>query len=261
MNAARLNSAMAQYMNSAKLAPKVVVEAQAGILMRELAEDSAPENRATLERNMRKDLAKVYAPSPKVMLPIAHRQGKGFTWLMASPTVLLGTRNQNAHLEDSVGDVQRLFHRTQKAQVIKGKKYIDRGKRGRQSIAELNRIVVRRGVFSRSLAWLKSRAGILGGSWAIAWDVLRPGGRRPPAFKMRHVATGHAKGTYINGLGVPGKASFTLINRATGSESQKSLAMISGALRHRAEAMKVDMKNILRGAYKRAGFSKAKSNA
>jgi|SRR6185312_3514065 len=262
-----LNERMAKYAVSLKLEPRDVVKMQAGILSRELAAGSAPKSKQALERSMERDLRKVYSPAPKQMLPIQHRRGKGFMWLMATPEVVVGVKNYDYHMEDTVEDVTRLFHKTKP----RGNRYRQlgvrqgsngnmimrsiRGRKGRaQKVVQLDRIVIPRGVYSQSLIRLKKRAGILGGSWAVAWDVLQPKGAKPPKYKFRHVQDGTARGTYIDGLGIPGHATFTLVNRATGCTQPSQLEMVGAKLRYRAEAMQADLKNLLRGAYKRAGF-------
>lgn len=260
-----LNERMSNYARSLKLEPRAVVKMQAGILARELAEGAAPRSKSALDRNIEKDVARVYSPAPRHMIPMGHRQGKGFVWIMASPQVVVGVRPNDYHMEDTVDDMTRLFHRTNP----RGNKYeqlgtrkesvggaVMRVARGRkaQKFMRLNRIVVKRGVYSQFLSNMKKRGGILGGSWAIAWPVLQPKGRRPAAYKFRHVEDGTARGTYIDGLGIPGHATFTLVNRASGSEKPAQLEMVRGKLRFRAEAMVLDMKNMLRGAYQRAGF-------
>lgn len=264
----RLNECLGNYARELKIEPPVAVRLQAGILARELAEGAAPASRQALERSIEKDVKKVYAPAPRQMLPLAHRQGKGFVWLMASPSVVVGVRNLDYHLEDSVDDMSRLFHKTNP----RGSRYEQMGARretvggavqrvakGRhaQKVVRLNRIVVKRGVYSQFLTRLKKRAGILGGSWAVAWPVLQPKGAKPPAYKFRHVQDGSARGTYIDGLGIPGHAQFSLVNRATGCTGEKQIEMVRGKLRYRAIAMAADLKNLLRGAYKRAGFKRA----
>jgi hypothetical protein len=263
---AMLNERMARYAISLKLEPRDVVKMQAGILSRELASGSAPKSKQALERSIERDLRKVYSPAPKRMLPIAHRRGKGFTWIMATPDVITGVKNYDYHMEDSVEDVMRLFHKTKP----RGNKYetlgprqqsagarimrMARGRKGRQYAQRLNRIVIPRGVFSQSLRGFQKRAGILGGSWVVSWNVLQPKGSKPPAYKFRHVQDGTARGTYIDGLGIPGHATFSLVNRATGCTQESQLEMVRGKLKHRAISMQSDLQNLLRGAYKRAGF-------
>jgi hypothetical protein len=264
----RLNQRMAKYARLLQIEPREVVQMQAGILSRELAEGAAPRSKQALEQSIEKDIGRVYAPAPKRMLPVAHRQGRGFVWLVASPQVLVGVKPNDYHLEDTVGDMTRLFHKTKprenRYEQLGARREsmgnaVLRVARGRdvQKVVRLNRIVVRRPVYSQFATAMKKRAGILGGSWVISWAVLQPKGRKPPAYKFRHVEDGSARGTYINSLGIPGHATFSLVNRATGCEHPKQLEMVRGKIRYRLEAMTADLKNLLRGAYKRAGFKKA----
>jgi len=259
VNRQLLNERLAKYAHEMSVESSQFVRRQAGLLMRELAEGAAPKSQAVLAGRIDKDVGLVYAPMPKKMLPLTHRQGHGFVWIMASPSVLTGVKDRNYHPDDSVDDLKKLYHRTRDAGIIKGNKYLPlgtHGKKGHQSVQELNRIVVRRGVLNDFKIWLKRRAGILGGSWAIGWNFISPGGRPPAAYKFKHTLDGTARGSFIDGLGIPGKATFTIINRATGVELPSQLKMVSDKLRHRAEAMKADVENMLRGAYTKAGFSK-----
>lgn len=265
---------MSRYANELKLAPRTIVKSQMGLLMRELASESSPKNRSSLDISINKDLSTVYRPLPRKMLPNVHVNGRGFVWLMAGPNFLMGVKDQNYHPDDSLSDLQRLFHKTKKAKIIIGKAYKDIGVRqlkhtrraklvggDRQHLIDANRIMVKRSVYMAFRSWLKTRVGILGASWCAAWDYIGVGGREPQAFKMKHVRDGSHRGAFIDGLGALGNASFTIINRASGSESKNSTSMIAKVLRHRTEAMKVDLKNILSGAYNRAGWSqKSKLN-
>lgn len=263
-----LNQRMAIYARELKLQPAAVVKMQAGLLSRELAEGAAPRSRQALERAIDRDIGRVYAPAPTRMIPLAHRQGKGFVWIAASLQAVVGVKPYDYHLEDSVEDLQRLFHKTNP----RGNRYVPLGARretmsnrimrtargrGSQKAVQLNRIVVRRGVFQAFSRDLKNRGGILGGSWVIAWPALQPKGRKPPAYKFRHVEDGTARGTYVDGLGIPGHPTFSLVNRAAGCTKPSQLEMLRGKIISRSESMKADMQNILRGAYKRAGFKKA----
>lgn len=264
----RLNERMGKYARELKLVPRDVVKMQAGLLARELAEGAAPRSKSALERSIEKDVSKVYAPAPRQMIPMAHRQGKGFVWIMATPNVVMGVKPNDYHLDDSIEDLTRLFHKTNP----RGNRYEQMGarretlgnaimraarSRGAQKVVRLNRIVVRRGVYRDYITALKKRAGILGGSWVIAWPVLQPKGRTPAAYKFRHVEDGTARGTYIDGLGIPGFPKFSLVNRAAGCENPRQIEMVRGKLIYRLEAMTADLRNQLRGAYKRAGFKSA----
>jgi len=265
----KLNDCMAKFAAALQRDPRELVRQQAGILSRELSEAAAPRSKKALERSMEKDIKQVYAPAPRHMLPVAHRKGKGFVWLMATQWNLTGVKPYDYHLEDSVEDMKRLFHKTKP----RGERYENLGIRKQstaslvfrvagqgkspQLVRRLNRIVVKRGVYKEFLSWMKTRAGILGGSWVVSWNVLQPKGRKPPAYKFRHVENGTAKGTYIDGLGIPGKATFTLVNRATGCEQPKQIEMVRSRILFRIEMMKADMKNLIRGAYRKAGFKRA----
>lgn len=255
----RLNETMTVYASQLNLDSSAVVKTQAGILSRELCDASAPRSQSALQRNMDRDINRVYAPSPRKMLPVAHRQGHGFVWIMATKKAIIGVKPEDYRLEDTAQDMEKAFHKIKE----RGNKYTRIGWRGKhpdgQSVLQLNRTVVKRGVFEAFRRNLKNRAGILGGSWVVAWNILQPKGRKPAGYKFRHVASGTAKGTYIDGLGIKGHASFTLVNRAAGAEQPSQLRMVSGVLKHRIEAMKVDLKNLLRGAYKKAGFKNANS--
>lgn len=253
-DASKLGDAMRKYARQMEILPEDIVRTQVGLLIRELADGAAPRNRAALEKSIEGDLGGVYAPMPrqKYLLPVRHQAGHGFRWLMVTKQVITGVKDQNYHPDDSVEDLKKLYHRTRQIGIIKGKKYVRIGTRGKQAVQELNRIVVRRGVYNDFKTWLKGRVGILGGSWAVAWDHLQPKGRAPQAYKFRHVKDGSANGTFIDGLGLKGKATFTLINRAAGVEQERQLQMVGSALRFRTKMLLQDLKNQLAGAYKKS---------
>lgn len=270
VNRTNFNTTMSRYASELKLAPREIVTGQMGLVMRELAKGANPKNRGDLDKAIHKDISTVYRPLPRQMLPNVHVTGKGFVWLMAGPNFVMGVDQKNYRPDDTVETMKKEFY--QSKGLNPGNAYKEVGVRqlktrwsvkhrapDRQHVIDANRIMVKRSVYMRFRAWLKTRVGIGGASWAVALEDVKFGGSRGvPEFKMKHVRDGTTKGTFIDGLGIPGRATFTIINQATGCESGNSLKMVSAVLRHRYEAMKVDIRNILNGAYKRAGWGKAK---
>ena len=268
VNRMAFNATMSRYARELHLAPKEIVTGQMGLIMRELAKGAAPKNRAALNRNINRDISTVYRPLPRETLPNVHVTGKGFVWLMAGPNFLMGVDQKNYKPEATVADMQKEFYLSKG--INPGNAYKDVGARelkhtiraktkggDRQHIIDANRIMVKRTVYMRFRAWLKTRVGILGSSWAVALNDAKFGGSRGvPQFKMKHVLDGTHRGAFIDGLGIPGRATFTIMNHAAGVESANSLRMVNAVLRHRVESMKVDIKNILSGAYTRAGWGK-----
>lgn len=270
VNRTRLNTTMARYAHELGLAPKEIVRGQMGIIMRDLAKGANPQNRGDLDKQIHKDISMVYRPLPRKTLPNVHVTGRGFVWLMAGPNFLMGVNQKNYRPDTTLAEMQREFY-TLKG-VNPGKAWKDVGVRelkhtarakakggDRQHIIDANRVMIKRRVYLQFRTWLKTRVGILGASWAAAWDHLGIKGREPAAFKMKHVRDGTHRGNFIDGLGIPGKATFTIITRAAGCEHSNSLRMVGAVLAHRTEAMRADIKNILSGAYNRAGWSKRKT--
>lgn len=250
-NLMRFNQAMSRFDTELGMMPGVVVKDQAGLLMAELVRQEGPKDLATLERNIDRDVKKKFATMPAGALTASHRQGKGFVWLLASPYSLTGVKPERFKLEANADSLKKLYYTEELAK----QKYSKIGRRGKQAVVELNRIVVRKGVLQQFKKLLKSAGGKLKASWALAWPTLQPKGRRPPKWVMRHVG-GKAKGGFINGLGFPGKATFTLISRATGVEQPHSKIAVNKALTTRFHKMSADIKLYLKGIKKRVGFKR-----
>lgn len=251
INLKNYNERMAIFARELNLAPPKVVQMQAGLLVRELVDNESPRDLASLERNITRDVKKKVAPMPSEPISAAHRDGKGFVWLVATPDSLTGVRNENYLPGISVEALRKDFYSKQFPKT----KYNRIGKRGKQAVQEIQRIVTKRSTVNALIKSLKSAGGKLKAAWAVSWDVLQIQGRRPPQWVMRHVG-GKAKGSFIDGLGIPGKATFTLINNATGVENPKSIAAINNALKSRAIKMAADLKLYIQGVKKRSGLSK-----
>jgi hypothetical protein len=253
----RLMQVMARWGAELRLTKEQVLRQQAGLLMQDLVNVTGPKSLEHLGKQIDRDTRKVFAPMPKI--PLEHQRGRGFVWLLAGPDFLIGTQPINMHTLDSVDDLERIYRTSnQLTAQIKEKSLTKIGMHGKQDVYRWNRLIVARKTLSAFQARQKLKGGAFKAAWALAWDTLRTGSRLA-SWVRRHIDNRTAKGSYIDMLSAPGKSFFTFINRSPGSTDERNLQKFRAALIHRTEAMLADLKNQMRGAYRRAGFKHART--
>jgi hypothetical protein len=234
----RFGAAMARYVDEQNQNAAVVVKTQVGRLMREIADQMPPKNRARLESIIRKDVRGVFHPRTREMFK-GDKAGNGdMVWLDVGPDHITGVPKNLFRPKSSVGEMASMF----KARVKKmGAKYVALGLRGKQHVQKLNRIVVKPNVLARFENLQKLKVGKLKASFALAWDTIRPAGRRPAKWVMRHIDNKTAKGSFVDGLRRHEMPTFTIISNQPGCESQRAIAVVKAALISRTESMKADL--------------------
>lgn len=198
-----------------------------------LAEECARQlsyRQAHKKGSLDKDIRKVFSPRPKRMLPLSSQSGtKGMRWLSAGPDFLLGVKEHRYHDTDSAADMAKLFYKSK----LPEERYKDLGTHGQsgkwnfrkgkaygsQKVSELQRIVVRRGVYQQFRRDLQARYGRLEASFALTAKKLRGTSAKVKAYIARHL-TGEALPniTDLTRLGQKGSPSITFGSFAPGVE-------------------------------------------
>ncbi len=237
---ARFGAQMARYVDELGQDSKEVVKRQTGLLMREVTDQLPPANRKRLESIIGRDIRSVFHAKSKLMLK-GRQAGKGeIVWLDVGPNHLTGVKRSLYHPGSNVSQMGSMY----KARAGKmGNKYEQAGRLGKQKVQLLNRVVVNSRDLAKFELQQRAKAGKLKASFALAWNLITPSGRRPAKWIMRHVENNTAKGGFVNGLSVPGFPQFTIISRSPGCESANAARAIYGALKTRSMAIQSDIKN------------------
>lgn len=225
---------------------------QGGLLLRDLVMESPPKTLASSQKKAEDFAKNVFAPMPRDVFTKSQRGGKnGITWLYSGPQFILGVNNEDYQPGKSASDL-RAIYKTASRKGSFGKRYERIGKRGGQAAIRVKRMVVGRQNLRALIKQIRDSFGKLKGAWSEGWDFF--GVKFPlPGWIRRH--QGKGRGSYLLTKGE--KSSLTLINRAHGVESEYSRRAITHALRRRAGAIQADIRNQIRGAYRKAGFRSA----
>jgi hypothetical protein len=127
-----------------------------------------------------------------------------------------------------------------------GDKYIQLGKRGKQHVQKINRVLVGKGALNQFKKRLEGKAGRLKASFCLGWAMLQQKtgkGKKPAAWIMKHVDNHTAKGSVISGLGIKGAPSFTIISNQSGCTKPQVLQIIRAAIISRIQKIQSDFEN------------------
>lgn len=225
-----------------------IVRQQGGLLMRDLVMDAPPQRLSKSQQKAEEFSRNVFAPMPKEPFPISKRGTGMMVWLFSGPLFLLGADRRN-YMPDIGSSEMRRLYAIRARQGSFGRRYDRIGKRDPQPVIKLNRIVVSRGALREFNRSLRNSFGKLKGAWSTGWDFIGVKSRLPNWIR-RHQNNG--KGSYLLTRGE--NPTLTLVNRSNGVESEYSRRAITHALRKRAGAIAADIRNQLRGNYRKAGF-------
>lgn len=149
------------------------------------------------------DVGKVFSKLPtNAFTDPGKINGHGMKWLSAGDHWLYGVRPLRYHVEDSVEDMRNLFYKSKgmfpverrielgtrggyliEERNLKGR-YVTR-RRNHQTVYEVQRLVVKRGVYNDFIRLLKSHIGRLEASFAQTAQLLR-GRAKVKAYVSRH---------------------------------------------------------------------------
>jgi hypothetical protein len=237
---ARFGAQMARYSDELGQDARGVVKRQTGLLMRELTNQLPPASRKRLESVIGRDVRSVFHGRSKFMFKGTKAGDGDIVWLDASQEHITGVRKSMYRPGSNAAQMAAIYKEKRGKM---GTKYDPIGRRGRQKVQLLDRFVVNSRELAKFELLQRNKAGKLKASFALAWDAIAPDGRKPAKWVMRHAEAGTAKGTYVNGLDVPGFPQFTIISRSAGCESAVAAMAIYGALKTRTLAIQSDIKN------------------
>lgn len=221
---------------------------QAGLLIRDLVNSSAPRNLARAKKLAEREVKQVFRAAPPQVF-VGDKRGHGrMVWLYAHPRALTGVATEDFQTGIGPDEMKEAFY-LQKFK--RGIAWRESGTRGKQHVLWLNRIVVRR--MAAFIKKLRDRFGLLKASWAVGWDVLNVAGRLPD-WVRKHVRSGEARGVLVNGLANAERPFLNMISTANGVERRASLVAIRLAVRRRQVAMLRDIRYYLDGTKKKSGL-------
>lgn len=253
----KLTATLRRYASELNLSFQKVVRHQAGLLKVDIVAALPPKNLARSKQQAEKDARKVFFPKPVKTFTGSQAEGKQMRWLYAAnqpARVLVGVSRADYQPELSADQMRRVQYETR----LRGKAWEQIGTRGKNNpfkVMRLNRVVVARGRLKQHIKALKDSFGKLKASWAVDWERFNIA-RTLPGWIRKHVPT--AKGRTVDMSKLADTPFVEIISDATGVSKPQALKAIRAAVKKRVGAMTADLRNQLRGAYKRAGFANAR---
>lgn len=252
IDTSKFNTACGVYVTSLKKTPREVVTEQAGLLMVDLGRNLPPKDPDKTKSTIADDVNRKFSilststEANTFTVGIGGKEGHGDVhWIGSSSNTLFGITKESDMTKASVEDLRKLYYSTTKSGKLRA------GHRGKQKVYISQRITTTEGTRNKLVKQIQERVGLLRASFCVGLGEVAAK-QRPPSFVMKHVQSGKAKGSFINGLGLPGKAEFTLISNAAGVSDEKCTHFLQGALNRRGEAMMSRISYLQREAKKKA---------
>jgi hypothetical protein len=251
----KFNTACVVYSNELKKTPREVVTEQAGLLMADLGKNLPPRDpdatKAKIEQGVTRKFA-ILSTSTADNTFVAGGGGKAghgdVLWIGSTANSLFGIAKEADKTQATPEDLRKLYYATTSS----GKQRA--GQRGKQRVYISQRVTTKESTRTKLIKIIQDRDGLLRASFCVGFNEVGAK-QRLPAFVAKHVASGKVKGSFINGLGLPGKAEFTIISNADGVGDEKCTYFLQGALNRRGEAMMTRISYLQRESKKKAGFA------
>jgi len=255
IDTSKFNTACGVYVTQLKKAPREVVTEQAGLLMVDLGKNLPPRDPDKTKEKIASDVNRKFSilststEANTFTVGNGGKEGRGDVhWIGSSSNSLFGITKEADMTKASVEALRKLFYSTTKSGKLRA------GQRGKQRVYISQRITTTEGTRNKLVKQIQDCVGLLRASFCTGLGEIAAK-QRPPRFVMKHVESGQAKGSFINGLGLPGKAEFTLVSNAAGVSDEKCVYFLQGALNRRGEAMMSRIQYLQRESKKKAGFS------
>lgn len=252
----KLNAALRRCASELNLSFPKVVRHQAGLFKADVVAALPPKNLARSKKSAERDAKKVFFPKPQQTFTGDQAHGKGMRWLYAAnqpARVVVGVSDADYRLDLGPDQMRRVQYESE----LRGKKWEKIGTRGKKkpfNVIRLNRVVVQRGNYRKHIKALKDSFGKLKASWAVDWERFNIA-RALPNWIRKHLQV--AKGRTVDMSTNRDNPFVELISNAAGVSKPQAIKAIRAAVKKRVGAMTADLRNQLRGAYKRAGFANA----
>lgn len=225
-----------------QIEPRKVVKKEIEELTKTLVRISPPKNLTQAKLKSEKDVNKVMRPFGDYFK--GQKVGtKDIRWLYAMRDLLVGVEaSKYLPTNDERTAKGLVYKRNEVAATTR------LGRRGKQAVTKWGKNIVRRNVYNRVINRIKNNFGRLKAGWMAAvfgGQLTLSGANVPPRWVTKHKSG--VRGAFQNNLDVPGKPSFTIINRAKGVSSPYIQMLVSKAVSIRAKAMAANARLILSG--------------
>lgn len=254
VDVSRFNVACTVYANELRKAPRDVVAEQAGLLMVDCGRNLPPrepeKTKATIEKTVqgRFGLLNTSTINNTFTVGSGGKEGHGDVhWVGSTSSLLFGIAKEVDKSDATPEDLRKLYYTITKS----GKQRT--GTRGKQQVFISQKVTTLESTRQKLIKIIQDRVGLLRASFCIGLNAVKTR-QKPPAFVMKHVTSGKAKGSFVDGLGIPGAATFTIISNAAGVTSDKAAYFLQGALTRRSNAMMSRIKYLQKEAKEKAGF-------
>jgi len=255
VDATKFNTACTVYSTELRKTPREVVTEQVGLLMADLGKNLPPRDPEKTKDSIAKGVNKKFSilststVDNTFVLGGGGKAGHGdVLWIGASSQGLFGVAKESDMTKASAEDLRKLFY------TLTGGAKQRVGQRGKQRIYVSQKITTKESTRNKLIKIIQDRVGLLRASFCVGFSEVG-GKQRIPAWVMKHIASGKAKGSFVNGLGLPGKAEFTIISNASGVSDEKCTYFLQGALNRRGEAMISRIGYLQKQAKSKAGFA------
>ena len=251
----KFNTACAIYSSELKKTPREVVSEQSGLLMVDLGRNLPPRDPDKTKANIEKSVYGKFGiistiPRLKILSFKVKAEGKSghgdVLWLGANSNALFGVAKEKDMTRASAEDLRTLYYTVTKT----GKQRA--GHHGKQTVYISQKVTTKQSTLKKLVKMIQDRVGLLRASFCVGLSEVNAK-QQPPAFVKKLIPK--AKGSFINGLGLPGKAEFTIISNAAGVSDEKAVYFLQGALNRRGESMMSRIAYLQRQAKTKAGFN------
>lgn len=240
------NAGIAGLQRALGVSARVIVEKEAGELIKTLVRISPPERQQRSNESIAKNLSSKFDQASRVSYFDSRTDPGAIKWTGANKQFLYGVANENDLR--SVGDVKqiaKLSHRiTSKGRTV----YDFKSPRKRQKVALNQRIFLRAGMLTKVIKYFQRNVGRLKAGWLVASNmgVVKLSGRAIPQWITRHSkgARGRVVENNLNNAAAP---AITISNFAKGIGAPGVNALVSDAVKIRAKAMADNAARILAG--------------
>ncbi len=220
-----------------------LVQDESRLLALECAKRVGPRNREKKAATIPGEIGRVFMPMPAKGFGKAKRGDGNMVWLNSGPQFLTGIRREryNPNVQ-SIRDMYRAYMKVPGLSL--GKKYVRIGSHGKQAVNEINRIMVKRGLFNEFAAFVKGLLGIMKASWWVTAKKIDPS-LVGPQWIERHVAKNKRAISDMSGLANTDMPTAVFGSSAPGIE--KFADEIKFAVKVREKKMEAKLGLILEG--------------
>lgn len=253
----KLAQSLRRYETELGMSLPKVVKYQAGLFKQEVVNSLPPRNRKKSSEQAVKDTKKVFFAGKEgtQLHPFfgPKAEGNGIRWLYAGDKYLVGAYPDDWKPGMSVVEMQREMSAYRNG-LFRGAGWHKLKKRGNQYVYRINRTIIRRGELEKLRKQITANFGKLKASFAVDWEKFQIA-RALPAWIRKHLP--EAKGRTLD-MAFGSRPFVELISNAHGVTKPQAIKAIQAATKKRVAAMAADIRNQLKGVYKRAGFANAK---